>query len=114
MGFKDRLLDDTDKVFLGHGHFEENLVYTYADGTTVNIKGIVDLLSLDTGGMAENEVNPGISSLADIAISQNDIPLVSKYDKIISEDGKKWRIIQRQNEGGMWQIRCTSEQKRRR
>jgi len=113
LGFTDRLADDADKVFLGHGHFEEDLIVSNSDGDT-DVLGIVDILSLDTGGMAENEINRGISELADIWISETYIQTIKTYDTITTSSGKVWEVVQRNLEHGMWELRCTSKQTRRR
>lgn len=115
MGFSDRLADDANRVFLGSDHFEEDLVFSNQKGTvTGNLRGVVDVLSLDTGGMAENEVNPGIMSLADIYVAESKMPAKpEKYDKFTTGAGNTWRVIQRSLENGMWVLRCTDNQVRR-
>lgn len=115
MSFSDRLADDANRVFLGSDHFEEDLVFSNQKGTvTGNLEGIVDVLSLDTGAMAENEVNRGIMSVADIYVAESKMPIApSKYDTFTTASGNTWRVAQRNLENGMWVLRCTDNQVRR-
>lgn len=115
MSFSDRLADDANRVFLGSKHFEEDLVFSNQKGTvTVNLKGIVDILSLDTGAMAENEINRGIMSVADVYVAESKMTTApEKYDNFTTVSGNTWRIAQRNLENGMWVLRCTDNQVRR-
>ena len=115
MGFSDRLADDANRVFLKSEHFEEDLSFSNQKGTvTGTLKGVVDVLSLDTGAMAENEVNRGIMSLADIYVADSKMPASpEKYDTFSTAAGNTWRVIQRSLENGMWVLRCTDNQTRR-
>jgi hypothetical protein len=115
VGFSDRLADDANRVFLGSDHFEEDLTFSNQKGTvTGTLQGVVDVLSLDTGGMAENEINPGIMSVADIYVASSKMPTTpNKYDTFTTSSGNTWRVIQRNLENGMWVIRCTDNQVRR-
>lgn len=117
MGFADRLSQDVGKVYLGAENFEIDLVL-YKGGSSINtvtLKGVVDVISYNTGAIAENEVNPSIMAMADIFINASDLdgyePEV--YDKI-NDGSLNWSVKQKMLEDGLWTLRCTDRETRRR
>lgn len=117
MGFADRLSQDVGRVFLGAENFEEDLVLQKGGSSTdtVNLKGVVDVISYSTGAIAENEVNPSIMAMADIFIDARDLDGYEPeiYDKIV-QGSFAWSVKQKSLENGMWTIRATERETRRR
>tara|TARA_R110000787_G_C13397260_1_gene443152 strand:- start:164 stop:526 length:363 start_codon:yes stop_codon:yes gene_type:complete len=116
MSFQDRLSNDANRVFFGAKLHEEDVVYRFKDGSELNLKGIVEVESYQTGAEAENEVNRSIVKLAQIyipSISFSALPLI--YEKIFQPaSGITWTIKQFNKEHGMLEFSVTDGDNRRR
>ena len=105
MAFLDYLEESQARVFFTGGCHEETLTYN-----GVNLKGVVEIDSFDTGDGAENEVNRSIVKLSRISAPATAFSTTPKvYDTIYQpREDITWMIKQTKREHGIWTFTCTS------
>lgn len=115
MSLKEKINADNTSVFFDTDEFAETLSFQgLAESGTIFVVGIVNVLAHNSTANAEDQMNPGTSTMAVIHVSAHQFTAPpSVYDEVI-QGTKKWMVLDVLQEFGIYKLVCSSERRARR